>query len=322
MIQHSKNRMKCEQDFVNFLEKLKSYNSSIIKGIGDDCSVLKFSNKSKYVFTTDTSLLGPHFTGDYSPEDIGYKCLATNISDIAAMGCEPLYAMYALTLPKMSESWLKRFYKGSQRLLKKHKISIVGGDTTKGPLSITIQMIGIQKHRILMRSGAKLGDDIYVSGTIGNARAALLSRKNPTSFNYFKKYLINPTPRVNLGLEISKFASSCIDISDGLAKDLKNIVTSSNKGFKVDIDKIPLRTKFNQYISNKNIEECILGGGEDYELCFTASKKNINNINNISNRLKIKITKIGCITSEGYNYYKDGKAYKVKTKGYDHFRNK
>jgi thiamine-monophosphate kinase len=314
--------MKCEQDFVNFLQKLESYSGNILKGIGDDCSIVKFNNKKKYVFTTDTSLLGPHFTKDYSPEDIGYKCLATNISDIASMGCMPLYAMYALTLPKMSESWLKRFYKGSQKLLKQHKVSIIGGDTTRGPLSITIQMIGIQKHNILLRSGAKLGDDIYVTGTIGNARAALLSKKRTLAYNYFKKYLVNPTPRVDLGLEISKFASSCIDISDGLAKDLKNIALSSDKGFIVNVDKIPLRPKFSHFIPEKLLEECILGGGEDYELCFTANNKYYNNINTISNKIKLKITKIGSITSKGYKYIKDGKAYKVKTKGYDHFSNR
>jgi thiamine-monophosphate kinase len=314
--------MKCEQDFVNFLEKFESYSGNILKGIGDDCSIVQFNNKKKYVFTTDTSLLGPHFTKDYSPEDIGYKCLATNISDIASMGCIPLYAMYALTLPKMSESWLKRFYKGSKRLLKQYKISIIGGDTTKGPLSVTIQMIGVQKHSILLRSGAKLGDDIYVSGTIGNARAALLSKKHTSSYKYFKKYLVNPTPRVALGLEVSKFASSCIDISDGLAKDLKNIALSSNKGFIVNINKIPLRPKFTHFIPEKQMEECLLGGGEDYELCFTANEKYAKKIRTISNNLKLKITNIGSITSSGYKYTKDGKAYKVRTKGYDHFRNK
>ena len=111
--------MKSEQDFVTFLEKLKSYDRNIIKGIGDDCSIIRFDKNKKYVFTTDTSLLGPHFTKDYTPEEIGYKCLATNISDIASMGCIPLYAMYAITIPKMSEKWLRSFYKGTNKLLRK-----------------------------------------------------------------------------------------------------------------------------------------------------------------------------------------------------------
>ena len=313
--------MKSEQDFISFLEKLKSYDKKIIKGIGDDCSIISFNNKKKYVFTTDTSLLGPHFSKDYTPEEIGYKCLATNLSDIASMGCMPLYAMYAITIPKMSETWLRRFYKGSVKLLSKYKISIIGGDTTKGPLSITIQLIGIQKNKILQRNGAKVGDYIYTSGTIGNARAALLLANKSEGHKYFRKYLVNPTPRISLGIEISKFASSCIDISDGLAKDLKNIAISSNKGFSVDIGKIPIRPKFNRFVSPKDKEECILGGGEDYELCFTSNKKYYNKINNISNKLKLKITKIGIITSKGYKYLLDEKAINIKSKGYDHFKN-
>ena len=180
-------------------------------------------------------------------------------------------------------------------------------------------MIGIQNNKILQRDGAKVGDDIYISGTIGNARAALLMAKKSVGHKYFRKYLVNPVPRVNLGLEISKFASSCIDISDGLAKDLKNIAMSSNKGFKVGIDQIPVTPKFNQYISPKYREECILGGGEDYELCFTANKKYSINIINLSSKLKLNITKIGIITKKGYEYLQNGKVAKVKTKGYDHF---
>jgi thiamine-monophosphate kinase len=312
--------MKSEQDFVNFLEKLKSYDKNIVKGIGDDCSIISFNSKKKYVFTTDTSLLGPHFTKEYTPEEIGYKCLATNISDIASMGCMPLYAMYAITLPKMSENWIKKFYKGSKKLLSKYKISIIGGDTTKGPLSITIQLIGVQKNKILQRNGAKTGDNIYVSGTIGNARAALLLANQSEGHKYFRKYLVNPSPRVTLGIEISKFASSCIDISDGIAKDLKNIAISSKKGFSVDIGQIPTRPKFDKFITSKYKEECILGGGEDYELCFTANNKYSNKISSISNKLKLNITKIGRITNNGYEYLSGDKVINIKSEGYDHFK--
>jgi len=314
--------MNNEQDLVNFLKKLKSYHKSIITGVGDDCSVIRFDSKKKYVFTTDTSLLGPHFTNDYSPEEIGYKSLATNISDIASMGCTPLYAMYALTLPKMSDSWIKNFFKGSKHLLDKYKISVIGGDTTKGPLSITIQLVGIQKRKILTREGAKIGDDIYVTGTLGGARAALISKKGSKAYKYFRSYLVRPQPRVEIGLELSNFASSCIDISDGLAKDLKNISVASKKGFEIDINLIPTNSKFNEYVHDVNKEECILGGGEDYELCFTANKKYFNKINNISNKTKIKITKIGEITSSKFKYTKSGKSYRVITKGYDHFQSK
>ena len=139
------------------------------------------------------------------------------------MGCIPKYALFALTMPEMSAPWINSFFKGVTKLLKKHEISIIGGDTTRGPMSVSITLIGEQKYRILGRDGAKINDSIYVTGNIGSARAALLLKKGSEGHNYFRKHLVNPIPRVNIGLEISKFASSCIDISDGLAKDLKNI---------------------------------------------------------------------------------------------------
>ncbi len=312
--------MNSEQDLINYLKKFNIHNKKIITGVGDDCSIIKFDDKKKYVFTTDTSLLGPHFSNDYSPEEIGYKALATNISDIASMGCIPLYAMYALTLPKMSSSWIKKFFKGTKLLLDKYKITIIGGDTTKGPLSITIQLVGVQYKNILTRDGANLGDDIYVTGTLGGARAALISKKGTKAHEYFRKKLVKPEPRIQIGLELSSFATSCIDISDGLAKDLKNIAKASKKGFEVDIDLIPTDSKFNNYIKPDKREECLLGGGEDYELCFKASKNNINKINNIKRKNKINITKIGFVTRSRCRYTKNGKAYKVQTMGYDHFQ--
>ena len=311
--------MKSEYDFVKYLEKMEIFHKNIIHGIGDDCAVLRFNNKN-YVLTTDTSLLGPHFTKDYTPEEIGHKSLATNLSDIAAMGCIPLYALYALTLPKMSESWIKRFFRGTKKLLQEYNVSIIGGDTTRGPLSISITLIGVQKHHILLRSGAKNGHEIYVTGTLGNARAALVLNNNTKGHKYFRKYLVRPTPRVSVGLELSKFASSCIDISDGLAKDLKNIAISSKKGFEVDIDSLPVDPKFNHFINPELREICLIGGGEDYELCFTCNKKYTSKINNISKKYKLKITRVGVMKQSGYSYTASGKAYNPTVFGFDHFK--
>ena len=258
--------MKSELDFVNYLKKIKTYNRNIIEGIGDDCAIVKFSSKKKYVITSDTSLLGPHFSKDYTPEEIGHKSLATNLSDIASMGCLPLYALYDITIPRISESWIKRFFDGTRKLLNQYKVSIIGGDTTKGPMSISITLIGVQKNRILTRSGAKTGHDIFVTGNIGSARAALILDKKTKGYKYFRKSLVMPLPRVAVGLELSEFASSCIDISDGLAKDLKSIAISSKKGFQIDVDSIPIDPKFDIYVKGNLKEQCILGGGEDYEL--------------------------------------------------------
>ena len=311
--------MKSEYDFLRYLEKIKIFHKNVVRGIGDDCAVLRFNNKN-YVLTTDTSLLGPHFTKDYTPEEIGHKSLATNLSDIAAMGCIPLYALYAITLPKMSESWIKRFFRGTKKLLQEYNVSIIGGDTTRGPLSISITLIGVQKHNILLRSGAKKGHEIYVTGTLGNARAALVLNNATKGHRHFRKYLVTPTPRVSVGLELSKFASSCIDISDGLVKDLKNIAISSKKGFEVDIDSLPVDPKFNHYVNPDLREMCLIGGGEDYELCFTCNKKYIKKINDISKKYKLKITKVGVMKQSGYSYTTSGKAYKPSVHGFDHFK--
>ncbi len=311
--------MKSEYDFVKYLEKIKISHKNVVHGIGDDCAVLRFNNKN-YVVTTDTSLLGPHFTKDYTPEEIGHKSLATNLSDIAAMGCVPLYALYAITLPKMSGSWIKRFFKGTKKLLQEYNVSIIGGDTTRGPLSISITLIGVQKHQVLLRSGAKKDHEIFVTGTIGNARAALVLNNRTEGHKYFRKFLVKPTPRVSVGLELSKFASSCIDISDGLAKDLKNIAISSKRGFELNMDLLPVDPKFNHFIKPELREICMIGGGEDYELCFTSNKKYTNKINSISKKYKLKITKVGTIKQSGFSYISSGKAFKPSVLGFDHFK--
>ena len=314
--------MKSELDFVNYLKKIKTFDKNIIVGIGDDCAIVKFSSKKKYVITSDTSLLGPHFSKDYTPEEIGHKSLATNLSDIASMGCLPLYALYDITIPRISESWIKRFFDGTRKLLNHHSVSIIGGDTTKGPMSISITLIGVQKNKILTRSGAKTGHDIYVTGNIGNARAALILDKKTKGHKYFRKSLVKPLPRVSVGLELSEFASSCIDISDGLAKDLKSIAISSKRGFHIDVGSIPTDPKFDIYVKRDLREQCILGGGEDYELCFTANKKYFRKISDISNKYKTKITKIGVIKSTKYRYFLNNKQYDPKVSGYDHFNGK
>ncbi len=312
--------MNSERDFINYLRNITSSKRNILKGIGDDCAIIKFKSNKKYVFTTDTSLLGPHFTNDYTPSEIGFKTLASNISDIAAMGCKPIYAMYALTMPKISTTWIDQFFKGSNKLLKKYNISIIGGDTTRGPLSVTIQLIGIQKNKIMLRSGAKVNDDIYITGTIGGARAALLMNKRSFGYKYFEKNLKNPQPRVDVGLDLSKYANSCIDISDGIAKDLKCICDDSKKGFIINIDSIPRRVHFEKYVKKSQYEECLLGGGEDYELCFTAPSKFRRQIQDIAKEHKTKITKIGVITNKSCKYMSNSKEISISSRGYDHFK--
>ena len=160
--------IKNETDLINYiLKNINNVSPKIAKSIGDDCAVLKISKDHFLVFTTDTSLLGPHFTNDYSPKEIGYKCLASNLSDIAAMGCKPKYLLMAITLPSLDDKWLKGFYSGINVLVRKYKLALIGGDINKGPMSISFQVIGESRKNVLLRDGARNNDDIYVSGNIG-----------------------------------------------------------------------------------------------------------------------------------------------------------
>lgn len=317
-------KIKNENDLIEYLiNNIQTESKDITRTIGDDCAVLKVSSKKSLVFTTDTSLEGPHFTKEYSPVDIGYKCLASNLSDIAAMGCRPRYFLMAITIPNLNSDWIKNFYKGIRELSKKHKLVLIGGDTNRGPLSISIQVIGENKKNILYRSGAKINDDIYVTGKIGLARASLIfsQKKMLVESKKFLKNLRHPIPRIDIGQEISEFASSCIDISDGLAKDLNIILQQSKQGALIEFDQIPSAPAIINKLDDKDLYEAVLGGGEDYELCFTANKRFRKKINYISDKFKTKITKIGMICGKKLIYTRKGRIIRPKIKGFDHFNN-
>ncbi len=317
--------IKNENDILKYIiSNIKTKSKNVLRSIGDDCAVIKVNGGDTLVITTDTSLLGPHFTSDYTAYEIGYKCLATNLSDIAAMGCKPQYIFMAITIPDLNSSWIKSFYKGISELTNEYNIALIGGDTNKGPLSISIQVIGTTKYNILYRSGAKLNDDIYVTGELGSARAALMIKNNKNyskEFKHLKKYLHTPQPRIKLGMDLSRFATSCIDISDGIAKDLKNIMCESKCGANIHINQIPFNKILNKIVKRNIFYECIIGGGEDYELCFTASSKYSTRIKYLSKKHNIRITKIGNITKNNLNYYENDKLINLSLKGYDHFIN-
>ena len=315
--------IKNESDILDYIQaKINTKSPNVVKSIGDDCAVIRISNKQSFVITTDTSLEGPHFTKDYTAFEIGYKSLSTNLSDIAAMGCMPKYIFMSLTLPKLDTDWIKSFYKGIATHVAKFNLALIGGDTNRGPLSISIQVIGINKSKVLYRDGANLDDDIYVSGKLGLARAALIlknKKKIIKEFNIFKKYLHMPIPRIDAGLKLSKLANSCIDISDGLMKDLSSIIHQSNRGAEIYLEKIPTHRLIKKLIPKNKYYECLIGGGEDYELCFTASKSQRKNIQLISKNLKLPLTVIGKVTKKNILFKENGLEKKLKIKGFDHF---
>ncbi len=311
-----------ESDLINYItSKINVSSKDVVKSIGDDCAVIKF-NGQYLIITTDTSLEGPHFTKDYSPREIGYKVLATNLSDIAAMGGKPKYVLMSLTLPKLDTKWIKDFYKGLNYLIKEYNLSLIGGDTNKGKLSVTIQVIGTSKNKIMYRSDAQINDDIYISGKIGLARTALMikSMKDKSTLKIFKKFLHLPNPRVALGIDLANVANACIDLSDGLAKDLGLICSASNVGANINLNKIPSSKRIYSVIPKKRIYEAIIGGGEDYELCFTVKKCYRDKIKKISSKHNIPLTIIGNITPKNILYYSDEKLVDINIKGFDHFQ--
>ena len=316
-------QVKISSEFSIIKKYLSAIGTSYLKSngvdlsVGDDCSIL--AANSKLLISTDTSIVDVHFLKSMPSHAIAYRSVAVALSDIAAMGCKPLYAFMAITLPNLESSWIKSFYKGIKELTDEFNVALIGGDINKGPLSISIQIIGINKHKILYRDGAKINDEIYVSGELGSARAALMTKTNKKYINEYqilKKSLHMPKPRIDLGIDLSRFATSCIDVSDGIAKDIKNIIKESKCGANIYIDQIPYNKKLDKVIQKNKLYDCIIGGGEDYELCFTANIKDKSKIKKLSKKHNIKITKIGTITKQNLNYYQCGKKIKLSLYSY------
>ncbi|SMN11528.1 Thiamine-monophosphate kinase [uncultured Candidatus Thioglobus sp.] len=277
------------------------YPNSGVFGVGDDCALVTIGAKQHIATTVDTLIEGVHFPKNTTAADIAYKVLAVNLSDLAAMGATPLYFTLALTLPNIDEQWLEEFSSELKSLAEKYNIRLVGGDTTKGTLSITINVTGtVAKSKALLRSGAKLGDEIFVSNTLGDAALAwqqIQGGKTPSEallaqFN-------RPEPKIELGQALAGVANSCIDISDGLEQDLSHILSCSNVGAKIALDALPLSADVAKYIS-KTQDWCVaLAGGDDYELCFTVPKSHLDALEAIQDELGINLSKIGVITKSG-----------------------
>ena len=263
-------------------------NDAVALGIGDDCALLQPSAGMQLAISSDMLVEGRHFFADVDPFTLGHKALAVNLSDLAACGAKPLAFTLALSLPRADEAWLAPFSGGLLALAAEHNCALIGGDTTQGPLNICITVFGeVPKQHALLRSGAQVGDDIYVSGTLGDARLALEAmRGNVTlteeTFAAAKARLESPTPRIALGMALRGIASSAIDVSDGLLGDLAHILKQSQVGAVIKtsiateltaINLIATKPTNTPAISQFNHEiqlKYILSGGDDYELAFTA----------------------------------------------------
>jgi len=243
-------------------------------GIGDDAALLASPPGSVLAVSMDTLIAGVHFPLDTAARAVGYKSLAVNLSDLAAMGAEPAWATLALTLPTADTSWLTGFAQGFFDLASEHDVQLVGGDTTRGPLSITVQVMGfVPQGQALLRSGAKPGDGVFFTGTVGDAGLGLrLYQQQLDASNEATAKLIQrlefPTPRISTGLALRGYASSAIDVSDGLAADLAHVLTASSVGADIQIDQLPLSAAYRSLASADDWQAAV-SAGDDYELCFT-----------------------------------------------------
>jgi thiamine-monophosphate kinase len=317
-----------EFDIIQEFFAAQQINTELVPvGIGDDAAVINTTSGEQLLISVDTLNLGIHFPEKTSAFDIGYKALAVNLSDIAAMGGQPKWFTLAMSLPNANHDWLESFTQGLSSLASQYQLSLVGGDTTRGPLSITIQIAGTVPHgQSLQRCGAHVGDDIYVSGTIGDAAAALMICQHTvdadmqTSQQLLQR-LNQPEPRINVGIALRNVATSCIDISDGLAADLGHILEASGVGAEISLINLPRSDAMNTLACEETqIQEWMLYGGDDYELCFTAPPAKRDQIKALSETESCPLTRIGRIIHEpGLFHVEDTQHDQVVIRGYDHF---
>ena len=297
-------------------------------GVGDDAALLPSPNGQDIVVSTDTLVSGVHFFPDADPRALGHKALAVNLSDLAAMGAKPRWALLAITVPDANERWLAEFSDGLFRLADEYDVELVGGDTTRGPRSITITVIGeIGMGKALTRSGARVGDELWVSGVLGSAALGVLHLKGDLrlkglDLEHCLTRLHRPVPRVALGCGLVGIASAAIDVSDGLAADVGHIAESSGVGFRIEYGAVPCTPEVEGLKNVPAVRRAVLAGGDDYELAFTAPPRQSAAITALSARLGIGLTRIGtAIKNGGVQIFDDaGKPIALEATGFDHFR--
>jgi thiamine-monophosphate kinase len=299
----------------------------VVLGVGDDCALVRMPEGMQLALTMDTLVAGVHFFTDADPEALGHKALAVNLSDLAAMGAIPAWATLALTLPHADRPWLAAFSRGFSALARRFEVQLVGGDTTRGPLAVTIQVHGLLPvGQGLRRCGARVGDLIYVTGTLGEAGLALRQRREGASWQVvdqaLRLRLERPTPRIEAGLALREIASAAIDISDGLTADLGHILQASGCGALIQLTRIPLSDPVGKAVASGAGWQLPLSSGDDYELCFTLPPNRQQAVVRLSERLALPITPIGQITAgPGLRCLQaDGTLWQPDHAGYDHFR--
>ena len=297
----------------------------VVTGIGDDAAVTMPQPGKDLVCTTDMLVQGVHFAETTDPYAVGYKALAVNLSDLAAMGAQPAWLTLSLSLPDVDLDWVEAFSTGFHELAKVYQCQLIGGDLVKGPTAVCVQAMGyVDSGQAVCRSGACVGDDIYVSGYLGDACLGLKVLQGEVSLtDDERKYVVHrlhyPSPRVDLGQSIRGVAHATIDLSDGLYKDLGHITIASKVSARVDLDLLPISETYVKHRPEIGWEPALCGG-DDYELCVIAPGGIEDQVVEIGRRLKVPIKKIGTIRSgEGVKTFHNGTEFVPDQAGYDHF---
>jgi len=290
-------------------------------GVGDDCALLNVPAGKELVVSIDTLVEGVHFIKGADPEALGHKSLAVNLSDLAAMGAEPAWVTLALTLPSVDENWLAAFCRGFARLAAEHNVQLVGGDTTRGPLNISIQAHGfVDAGSALRRDAAQPGDLIYVTGTLGDAGLALQAPQNNLPLS-IQLRLDRPTPRLAEGQALIGLANAAIDISDGLISDLGHICDASGVGAVLQVKDLPCSQAVCDHIQMSNDWSLPLSAGDDYELCVTVAAEKQAEVERLAMDFECGLTKVGYIEAQpGIRCLRaDGQDFQQVSAGYEHF---
>jgi thiamine-monophosphate kinase len=302
-----------------------SNDSDVVLGVGDDAAVLAVDGS--LAVTVDSLVPGVHFPDGTAPHLLGYRLMAVNLSDLAAMGAKPRWCTLALTLPKPDELWLEGFSRGLFELAERFGVALVGGNLTRGPLNLTLQLMGmVEPAHMLTRGGGHVGDDIYVTGTLGDSAAGIMLIKERTEAPHgsaaaaLKERFYRPLPRVGAGVALGPLATAAIDISDGLLADLGHICTASSCGATIDVERVPLSAELLSLFPPQEALAHALGGGDDYELCFTAPPSRAEEIETALEAAGAPVRRIGqLVAGQTVVCRRDGEPYAPPVRGYRHF---
>ncbi|HEY3786375.1 MAG TPA: thiamine-phosphate kinase [Steroidobacteraceae bacterium] len=309
-----------------YFRKCGAKRADVRLGVGDDAALLQCAPNCELVAAIDTLVSGVHFPTGSPAASIGHRALAVNLSDLAAMGARPAWALLALTLPATDELWLEEFAAGFAALARAHDVALVGGDTTSGALSVTVQLLGhVPKAAALLRSGGHAGDALFVSGTPGDAAAGLALEQGRLSASeeaggYLRERFLYPSPRLALGDCLRGYASACIDVSDGLLGDAAKLAAASHCGVEIEIDRVPVSELLVGAVGEQRARELALTGGDDYELCFSVPSLAVEKLQHNLPPQKWGYTRIGMLReTAGAVVTSAGSVIEFAHSGFEHF---